>query len=97
MDRSLRNDPAFLRIEPYSAESIGYYVTIDRLSRVTRPPANDITPQPTLGENIPKRLAFARSASVRSCPAVYRVGLDEAVDAMLIGKFSGRDRVPKHW
>ena len=58
---------------------------------MTRPPADDVTAQPALGEDIPKRLALARGACVGPRSAVYRIGLDEAVDTVLIGKFPGRN------
>ena len=63
---------------------------------MTRPPTNDVTLQTALGENIPKRFAFARSAAAGARATVDRVRLDEAVDAVLIGKFAGRDRIPEH-
>jgi len=44
-----------------------------------------------LAENIPKRFALARDAGVGARTAVDRVRLDEAVDAVLIGKSAGRD------
>ena len=63
---------------------------------MTGPPADDVTAQTRLGENIPKRFAFARSAGVGPRAAVYRVRLDEAVDAVLVGEFSGSDGIPEH-
>ena len=43
MDRSLWNGPAFLRIESHPAKGIGHHVAIDRLRRMTCPPADDVT------------------------------------------------------
>src|SRR5436190_19995207 len=80
----------------HSTKRVRHDRALDWLRGMTGPPAYDVTPQTALGENIPKRFALARSAGVRPCPAVDRVGLDEAVDAVLIGKFAGRDRVPEH-
>ena len=97
VDCSFRNAPAFLRIELHSAKRVRHDRALDWLRRMTRPPANDVTPQTALGENIPKRFALARSAGVRPRPAVYRVGLDEAMDAVFVGKLSRRDGVPEHW
>src|SRR5437763_9774853 len=96
VDCSFRNTPAFLRIELHSAKRVRHDRALDWLRRMTRPPANDVTPQTALGENIPKRLALARSAGVRPCPAVHRVGLDKTMDSMFVGELSCRDGVPEH-
>src|SRR5439155_19150901 len=96
MDGAFRNRPSFLGIKAHSAKGVGYHRSLDWLRRMTRPPANDVTPQTALGENIPKRLALARSAGVRPCPAVHRVGLDKTMDSMFVVELSCRDGVPEH-
>ena len=96
MDRAGRNKPATLGIELYSAESIGHDRAVDRLGRMTCPPADYVAAQTRLRENVPERFASAGRAGVRPRPAIFRVGLDESVDAVLIGELPGRDRIPKH-
>ena len=55
---------------------------------MTCPPADDVTAQPGLGKNIPKRFAFARCAGVRPRAAVLRIRLDETVNAVLVGELA---------
>ena len=43
MNGAFWNSPAFLRIESYTAKSIGDHVALDRFRGVTRPPPDDIT------------------------------------------------------
>ena len=62
--------PTVFRIEPCAPKSIGNYGAIDRLRRMTRPPADDITSQPTLTENIPERLTLSRRAGIRARSAI---------------------------
>ena len=96
VDRPLGKGPSFLRIEPDPAKCVRDHIAIDRLRGMTRPPADDVIPQPALGENVPKRFALARSARVRPSAPVHRIRLDESVDAMLIRKLTRRDRIPEH-
>src|SRR4051812_19472294 len=96
MNCSFRNGPPFLGIEPHTAERICYHVTVDRLRRMTCPPANDVTAQPALSEYVPERFAFARRARVRTRSAVHWVRLYKPMDAMFIGKLTGGHRIPKH-
>ena len=77
-------------------KAFGDDCAVDRLGRMTGPPADDVTAQTGLREDIPERFAFARSARVRARAAVDRIGLDETVDAVLVCEFSGRDRIPEH-
>src|SRR5436309_16068044 len=56
VDCSFGNAPAFLRIELHSTEGVRHDCAVDWLRWMTRPPANDATPQTALAENIPKRL-----------------------------------------
>ena len=44
MNGALRNNPTFLRIEPYPAKSVSDDVAINWLRGMTRPPTDDITP-----------------------------------------------------
>src|SRR5438034_10827151 len=96
MNSSLWHDPALIGIELHRAKSIGDNCALNRLCRMACPPANDVTAQIPLGENIPKRFALARCACVRPRAAVHRVRLDKPVATVFVSKLTGCNRIPQH-
>ena len=93
---SRRNEPATFRIHFDPRKCVRHDVAENRLGRMARPPADNITAQTGLGKNVPERFAFARSACVRSRSAVLQIRLDEAVNAVLVRILARSDRIPEH-
>ena len=77
-------------------EMIGHHRAADRLGGGARPPADDERGVAGLVENVPDGLRFAGKNRDRADGARLRIGLGEAMDAVLEGALARGDARPEH-
>ena len=75
---------------------IRHHHPIDRLRRMTRPPANHHRPLPLLRQYVPNRLARPRSPRNRPDLPSHRIRLAESMNPMLVRPLPRRNRRPQH-
>ena len=75
---------------------VRHHRAADRLGGGTWPPADDERGVAGLVEDVPDGLGFSREIRDRPHGARLRIGLGEAVDAVLIRSLAGGDAGPEH-
>lgn len=96
MNSARQEGPGLIERPARTVEMVGDGDTVERLSRVTGPPANDDAPQPVLIEDVPHCLGAAREVGDGLDIAAVRRWLGEAVDAVFEGPLAGGDGSPQH-
>ena len=96
MHRTRRKRPWLIRRCTRVRIEIGNRNAVNRLRRMAREPAQNMSLKSALGENIPQRFYFARGARHRTDAAILCVRLHESVNPVLMGTLAGGNRIPQH-